>query len=198
MTQRTETEALYGGVALLERSVSYGLGCLRLVTPDALSSPTPCSEWDLRSLLRHVIDSLGALYEASRGAVELEPGRYSGPDDCAGLVGATRQGMTRLLGAWAAPGIGGDVFVADAPVTCGILTAAGALEIAAHSWDIARACGQRRDIPEELAEEMLELAPLFVTGADRPRLFGPPVAVPPLAGPSDRLLAFLGRRYRQE
>jgi hypothetical protein len=40
---------------------------------------------------------------------------------------------------------------------------------------------------------MLELSPLFVTDADRPARFAAPIDVPPLAGPGDRLIAFLGR-----
>lgn len=63
-----------------------------------------------------------------------------------------------------------------------------------HGWDVARACGQHHPIPPPLAEEMLELAPLFVTDADRTARFAAPIDVPPLASPGDRLIAFLGRR----
>jgi hypothetical protein len=40
---------------------------------------------------------------------------------------------------------------------------------------------------------MLRLCPLVVTDAIRHRLFAAPVDVSPLASPSDRFVAFLGR-----
>jgi hypothetical protein len=44
-----------------------------------------------------------------------------------------------------------------------------------------------------LATGLLAICPLLVTEATRHRLFGAPVAVSPLASPSDQLVAFLGR-----
>ena len=41
------------GARLLEPSISYALGVALAVTPEILSRPTPCREWDLRMLLRH-------------------------------------------------------------------------------------------------------------------------------------------------
>ena len=58
------TPALIGGIGLLERALSYALGSLHLVTPSVLPSRTPCPQWDLRALLRHLNDSLLALHEA--------------------------------------------------------------------------------------------------------------------------------------
>ena len=75
-----------------------------------------------------------------------------------------------------------------------MLTRAGALEIAVHGWDVARACGEDRPIPAELAEQLLDLLPVLVTDADRVERFAAPIAVPPSAGPGDQLVARLGRR----
>jgi hypothetical protein len=63
-------------------------------------------------------------------------------------------------------------------------------------WDIAWACGQRQPIPPGLAIDLLKLSPLVVTDATRHPLFAAPVAVSPLASPSDRLVASLGRGLR--
>ena len=48
-------------------------------------------------------------------------------------------------------------------------------------------------IPAALAEDLLDLAPLVVRATDRPDLFADPVAISPLARPSDQLVAYLGR-----
>ena len=85
------------------------------------------------------------------------------------------------------------VFIDDRHLTSPMVAAVGAIEIAVHGWDVARACGEHRPIPPLLAEELLDLAHLFVTPHDRPTRFAPPVPVAPFAPAQDHLLAYLGR-----
>jgi len=73
------------------------------------------------------------------------------------------------------------------------VTSAGAIDVAVHGWDVARACGSTQPIPEQLAQDMLEISPLLVTRDDRPERFAAPIPVPPQASASDRLVAYLGR-----
>jgi uncharacterized protein (TIGR03086 family) len=194
MTER-RAAALFGGSALLERAISYTLGNLHLITATALSRPTPCPEWDLRELLAHMNDSLLALYDAlSLGQVGLSPASDPG-GLAADPVATLRIRAGQLLGASA--GTAEDlVSVGGCPLSNRIVTCAGAVEVAAHGWDVAQACGHGRPIPPGLAEELLLLSPLLVTAADRPARFAWPVIVPPPASPGDRLLAFLGRAPR--
>jgi uncharacterized protein (TIGR03086 family) len=200
--------ALHGGVALLERAVGYALGSLALVTPQRLAAPTPCAGWDVRALLLHVDDGLRGLSEAARaGRVELpvsgypdgpppDRGRPAGGPSGTALVAAVRDGACRLIGSWVAPGTGGPVAIADRELTAPVVAVTGAVEIAVHGWDLARGCGADRPLPPSLADELLPLAGLLVGPADRPGRFAPPVALPPGAGPAERLLAFLGRSPR--
>lgn len=179
-----------GGVALLERAVTYTLGSLRLVTPQAMVRPTPCAEWDLRALLVHMDDSLIALSEAAEiGRVDLDAASGQGGD----LVGVLRDRACRLLGAWTNAEGRDLVSVGGCPMTAALLTGVGAIEIAVHGWDVARACGEWRPIPSALSVELLQLAPTFVTPVDRPGRFAVPLEVGGSADPSARLLAFLGR-----
>jgi uncharacterized protein (TIGR03086 family) len=174
-------------VALLERAVAYTLGSLRAVTPAALSRPTPCHDWDLRDLLEHLTDSLMALREAAEiGHVDLDPPTGT-PED---PIATTRDQAARVLGAWTTQD-GREVSIGGCPLTTDIVARAGALEIAVHGWDIARACGCARPIPRALADELYPLALLLVSDADRPDRFAPPVTPDT---PADRLLAYLGRR----
>ncbi|MGZ4616506.1 MAG: TIGR03086 family metal-binding protein [Actinomycetes bacterium] len=193
--------ALTSGVALLERAMGYTLGGLLLVAPENMSNPTPCREWDLRALLLHMNDSLLALYEAiAVGHLGLDPPGADGDpagdhgDPTADPVASLRDRACRMIGAWAAaPPAPGEIPIADRVLSPSIVAATGAVEVAVHGWDVARACGHDRPVPPQLAEELLELCPLFVRAADRPTRFAPRVHVSPLASPSDRLLAFLGR-----
>jgi uncharacterized protein (TIGR03086 family) len=198
MTGRSGTAASLGGIALLERAINYTLGSLHLVTPEAMPYPTPCRDWDLRALLEHMDDSLLALTEAlGVGQVDLD-GSVQDNARTVDLVTTLRNRASQLLGACTTTGRGPMISVGGCPITTGLVTSTGAIEVAIHGWDVACSCGQRRPIPRSLAEEMLELSPLFVTDADRPARFAAPVDVPPLAGPADRLVAFLGRHPHQD
>jgi uncharacterized protein (TIGR03086 family) len=193
----TETPAAQaGGIRLLERALAYTSESLSLVTAASLDRPTPCTEWDVGELLTHMNDSLLALHEAiAIGQVNLAPVdevALGGRPDAQGLVAALRGRGCRMMGAWAVAQGNGPVAVGDAPLSSGIITAAGALEVAVHGWDVAAAHGCRLPIPAPLANELLDLAPLLVTDADRPGRFGAPL-LPADAGPGTRLLAFLGR-----
>ena len=182
-------DALVGGVTVLERAIAYALGSLALATPPMLGNPTPCARWNLRELLEHFSDSLGALHEAAdTGRVTL-----TSPAHPEGVIPQVRDQAVRLLGAWAK--VNGDfpVRVDEAPLTAPLVAGAGAIEVTVHGWDVAQACGVSRPIPDELADELLDLSVLMVRPGDRPGRFAPPRRPPPNACPGDRLLAFLGR-----
>jgi uncharacterized protein (TIGR03086 family) len=192
--------ALLGGVAVLERAIAYTLGGIAMVTPEALGRPTPCHDWDLHDLLDHLVDSMAALHEAMDGgrvacrpAPAVDPPRADPARDDA-VIRLVRDRAVRLLGTWANAAGTPAVHIDDEPVTAPLVAGAGAIEVTVHGWDVARACGRSRPIPPALADELLELSPLFVSRRDRPGRFGPPVAMPAGAPAGDRLLAFLGRQ----
>ena len=185
-------------VGMLERAVHYGLVSFEGIERSALSRPTPCARWDLEDVLRHVNDSVAALSQgAESGLIDLDSStEYGGRTE--DLVEEVQEGAKRLLGSWqrylltdqAEQKIGGK------PIESGVVALVGAVEIAVHGWDIAEARGIHRPIPVRLALDMLRWAPLIVEEATRPALFNAPVRMSPLASPSDRLVAFLGRSPR--
>lgn len=194
MSHQSATAALVGGVTLLERAMSYTLGSLHLVTAEALSRPTPCSQWDLRALLEHMDDSLVALCEAADvGQIETVRPQES-TDPAASLITTLRNRACQLIEAWVAQEDATFVSVADRSLSSSIVAGTGAVEVAVHGWDVARACGYDRTIPDSLADEMLEVSSLLVADADRGVRFAYPVDVPACAEPGERLVAFLGRR----
>jgi uncharacterized protein (TIGR03086 family) len=186
------------GARLLEPSISYALRAVVAVTPELLSSPTPCQQWDLRMLLRHASESLAAIAEGiETGRVGLDPAAEHG-DLAADPARAFRDRAGRLLDAWTSPGHQRQVVdIAGCPLAASVMAGAAALEVAVHGWDISRACGQRQPIPRALATSLLAIAPVLVPRAGRHPLFAAPVTVPATAGPSDQLAAFLGRAPRE-
>jgi uncharacterized protein (TIGR03086 family) len=180
--------ALRAGVAVLERAVAYCLGSLTLVTPALLERPTPCAQWNLYDLLDHLIDSMAALEEAASGRVAL-----IAPTGAGEVIPRARDRAVRLVGAWANACGASAVRIEQATLSAPVAAGAGAIEVAVHGWDVARACGDTRPIPADLADELLDLAVVLIRAADRPGRFGRPTAVRGDAPPADQLLAFLGR-----
>jgi uncharacterized protein (TIGR03086 family) len=185
--------AAAAGAGLLERAVGYALGAVAGVTPELLGRPTPCRQWDLRTLLHHLSDSAAVLHEAvTRRRVGLDPPADGAP--AADPAGDFRDRAARLLGAWTGAGPDDRVIgVAGLPLAAGVVAAAGAVELAVHGWDVAEACGRRRPIPHRLAADLLRVCPLVVPAGGRAPLFAASVAVPAAASPGDRLVALLGR-----
>jgi uncharacterized protein (TIGR03086 family) len=194
MTPAAPTPWSAEGAWLLEPSITYARGVALAVTPQLLSRPTPCGEWDLRMLLRHACESLAAFGEGIQaGRVGLNPAAEDGVL-AANPARAFRDRAGQLLDAWTGPGHPCHLIeIAGCPLPASVMAVAAALEVAVHGWDISRACGQRQPIPPALAIDLLAIAPLLVPHTGRHPLFAAPVTVAATTGPSDRLAAFLGR-----
>jgi uncharacterized protein (TIGR03086 family) len=185
------TTALAGAVELLDRSLSYTRVVLSGVDGPDLARPTPCRGWSLADLLTHMEDALDAFAEAAGGEVRVPAPR--GVPAAVPQVGRLQTKACALLGAWAGETPEG-VNVAGHPVTSELLVATAALEVTVHGWDVGRSLGTGREVPDELALRLLDVAHRVVQPHDRTVRFATPLPVPPEAGPGERLLAFLGRR----
>jgi uncharacterized protein (TIGR03086 family) len=169
------------------------------VRPDHMALPTPCTEWNVRALLNHLLGTLwlGAGLLADRTPeVVMQPGGQPETD----LVGddplaAYDRGVEKLLTAARLP----SAFTAPHRTPFGEMPAnmlAGftATDIAVHGWDLARATSQQGALPETLAQHCLEFSLMAMPANGRPPSIGPEVPVPSDASVTDRLVAFLGRR----
>lgn len=184
-----------GAIGLLGGAISYALGVCALVAPGEMSRPTPCTQWDLSALLAHLSESMADLEAGIRtGQLGLEP--EHAPSDLAGdPVEVLRDRAAELLCATYGFGDHGRfVAVGGMPMPAGLVVCTGAIEIAVHGWDVSAARGLACPIPAALAERLLSLCPLLLFR--RRGLFADPVAVPPGAGPCDRLVGYLGRDPR--
>jgi uncharacterized protein (TIGR03086 family) len=183
---------LDANIALLEQSASYAIENLSGITGADLGRPTPCSGWDLRTLLLHLADSAEALTDLmTTGTLSLAtpPRRDADP------VAAARERTHRLLDACrSAPSRDTLCHIADQALWASTAARVGAIEFAAHGWDITTARGVERQIPAGPATQLLKSSSSLITDHTRHSEFGPPVNVPTTATASDRLVAFLGRR----
>lgn len=167
------------------------------------SAPTPCSGWDLATLLFHMDDALSAFIEGSREVVSMSTTAppVTPPPIAEGvgphtILASVHGKACALLGAWSDPTVAArsdEVRIGDRSLDRWQLAAAGALEIAVHGWDVGVSTGHARPLPERLAAELLDCADRLVSPADRPTRFAPALPCPDNAASSTRLLTLLGR-----
>lgn len=185
----TAAPPLAAEVTLLARAAGYLMEGLSEVTDADLVRPTPCAGWDLRTLVLHVADAADAVsgFAATGELVRPAPPRSQDLDPTVDAVAIAQHRTHLLLAALTS------TTQRDAAWTAAAARG-GAVELAVHGWDVATACGSGRRMPDGLATALLRAATSLVDDATRQPVFGPPVPVPAMATPEDRLVAFLGRR----
>ena len=164
------------------------------IRQDQWDAPTPCAEWSVRDLTRHLVAGNRLFARAVREdlppAAPVEQDRYA----------ALRESADELVSAFTAPGALDRVVVVPFGRVPGIVALHLRLvEALVHGWDLASATGQVPRFDDESAERGLEFsrAKLSEVPADRSP-FGPPQPVDPQAPVLDRLAALLGRAVPQD
>jgi uncharacterized protein (TIGR03086 family) len=179
----------------LHRALDQLSAVVDATTADQYGLPTPCEDFDVKTLLNHTVASVRGLADAAAGTTwDMSMyGRDLLGDDPAGsfatAASALREATTGedvLDRAWAMPS-------GESPGAQAI--AIGILEVTQHAWDLARATGQDVAFDRELSEHALELAQQNLPPDDQrpPAAFGPSVPVDDAAPAHDRLAAFMGR-----
>ncbi len=179
-------------LAPLAEAFDHTAGVLAGVTTEDLDRATPCTEWDVKRLVGHVIGVVTAMGFGARGE-ELPDVR--GVPLATDLVAQFRAVAGATLSAWTARGTEGLVNIGAGPMPVMAALSVNLIDTATHSWDIAVATGQDADLPDDLAVTALAVAQGFLT--DEIRGFagiGAAVPAAPDAGPTDQLIAYMGRR----
>ena len=173
----------------LDHTFQHAGDVIARFTPEQLDHATPCDEWTVRDLLGHMIGVVG-LFGTMAGGAPPEPFEL-GPDP-----GSQFRELSRgTLAAWGRPGVFDEVLDSRAGSMPGrALASINLLDTATHSWDLARATGQPAELPDDVARAALEASRQVVSDELREGRFGPPVPAPDGAGPTDQLVAYLGRR----
>ena len=163
------------------------------VRADQMGDTTPCSEWDVATLLTHTIGVVSGIASALNGSPSTSSIKdFQLGDDAAAQF---RHEADVNLAAWRAAGLEGETNIGAGPMPKQAAIGINLLDTATHSWDIARATGQPDELPTELAAMILGICQGFVTDEIRQGAgFLPPVPVPDAASPTAQLVAFLGRR----
>jgi uncharacterized protein (TIGR03086 family) len=169
-----------------DRASSWATGKVSGAT-EKLDVSTPCDDWDVRTLLNHILETQRYFLSSARGE-DTSPPSPTPPatlsDDPVADFEAVRQDM---LGAYGEPGVIEKTGPALTVAFCDLLV---------HGWDVARATGQDETMPDGLAAAAYEMVHGKFTDEQRKGTFKPEVPIGDDASPQDRLLAYTGRDPR--
>ncbi|MET9020554.1 TIGR03086 family metal-binding protein [Actinopolymorpha sp. NPDC004070] len=189
---------------LMARAARSAIAVVRGVRPEQLGSPTPCTEYDVRALLNHLILWTGHVSELSarkRPVADLPDPAMLAPDHDflhGEWVKSYAAQLDRAVAAWGEPGaedgttrMGGET---ELPADFVAQMLFG--ELVLHGWDLAVATGQRLDCPGDVARAAYDATARSAEQARAMGLFGTPLEVPATASDLDRVLALSGRDPR--
>jgi uncharacterized protein (TIGR03086 family) len=184
-------------IELVDQGYAWTAARLAGVPADRLDAPTPCRLWNLQELLDHTIGSLTLLTDAvaaglAHDGTDAPELRALGPTPWDRAIAELAAHSRR---AWEAPGVMDRTF--ELPIgTLPAPTVASAtlLELVVHGWDVSQASGEAAAIPDALAQPVLDFARKPIVDANRGDNFAADLGTGDT--PSDRLVAFLGRKPR--
>jgi uncharacterized protein (TIGR03086 family) len=201
------TTSSTGIVALDAQAVRASVDLVERATTRDLARPTPCADWTLHGLLRHMIAQHYGFAAASTGDGDLAQWmlRPLGEDPAA----AYRAAAECVLDAFAADGALDREFPLPEITRDLMFPARQAIsfhfvDYVVHCWDVARTLGLAVDLDPALVETALRVAQVVPGGAARLEpgaAFGPVVDWPGEPSGSadsglDQIVALLGRSPR--
>ena len=152
-----------------------------------LNASTPCTDWRLRDLLNHMLETQHYFVSAGKGESASPPGQTP-PDLLSDSPAADfDRARAEVIAVFGQEGV-----IEKTMPALGIAFADALL----HGWDVARATGQDATMPDGLAAAAYEVIHGRFTEEQRQGVFAPEVSVPDDASAQDRLLAYTGRDPR--
>jgi uncharacterized protein (TIGR03086 family) len=161
------------------------------IPADRLGDPTSCTEWDVRALINHMVNGnlrFVALVTGQPGPERGEDGLGDDP------LAAFRDSHSQLSAAFGREGVLEQTFPTPFGEGPGAqLVTMRICELTMHTWDLAAATGQPRDLDPELvafADKAFRARPI-PRGGQSP--FGPEQPAPEGASAPDQMAAYFGR-----
>lgn len=177
-------------------ALSATRGVVAGVSPGQWSDPTPCGDWDVRTLVNHIVG--GNLWAAELGAgktIEAVGDRLDGDvlgDDPTAAYDTSAElaaAVFRRPGAMEAP-----CAVSYGPVPGAIYCGHRVMDVLIHGWDVATATRQDTNLPPDLVEACFEIVEPQAELLAGSGMFSTDVTAAPGSDRQTQLLAILGRR----
>jgi uncharacterized protein (TIGR03086 family) len=177
------------------RALDNTRGIVAAIGPGQLDGPTPDDDWDVRTLLLHVVSGNFWVAPLVGGQTIAEvgdrlDGDLLGDDHVAAYERSAEEAAAafRQDGAMTAP-----CAVSYGPVPGEVYCGHRLIDVLVHGWDLAVATGGDTVLPSDLVDACLEVVEPQADALRASGAFGGDVAVPAGASNQTRLLALLGR-----
>lgn len=182
-------------VKLFKQALDRFEKLLKLTRDNEWTKSTPCSKWDVRALVNHVVNEVSWVAPLVEGKTIAEVGdKYDGD-----LLGEDPLKSFRSAGAAAVEALSEPAALErTVHLSFGDFSAhdyAGQMisDVAIHGWDLAKAIGGDTKLPAELVEVAMATFGPMAEGGRQAGIFGPAKPTPPDAGEQTKLLALTGR-----
>lgn len=184
-----------GPKAVFKDGVACGSAILRFVKPEHFNSSTPCTEWNMRQLVSHMLYELAWVPDVLAGkTVDAVGDVYDGDLIGNDLTASWDSLADKANAAVKAANLNGIVHLSygDVPLSQYLLEVGSDLMI--HSWDVAQSLLCNLWFAKEIAELVYMVANQRADEYAASGMFGERIEVADDADIQDRLLGFYGRR----
>lgn len=169
--------------------------CINEIQQFQMSNPTPCSEWDLSELLKHLIGELLWIPDLLAGKTIAEVGdRYDGDIIGKDPQSAWQRASHAALEALAGVKLSTKVHLSYGDVSVEYYINEVACDVLIHGWDVAQSIGCNQIFGKELTLNALALIRPKAQKLADSGLFGYPIKTTEKDDIQTQLLALVGRR----
>ncbi len=200
----TTESSMSDSIAIFEKAAQCAHRIIAGVRQDQGNDATPCTEWNVRQVMNHIIGGAEVLAGSLEGNMPQGVGgvspnsSYSHETDVSRLAAAYANETARAVNAAQQPG------AMQATTPGGMMTVpqflvAMATDHIIHGWDLARATGQDETLDADVVQASYAMmtspqGSMFVDMGRQMGFVGPAVNVAGDAGVQDKLLAHMGRQ----
>ena len=183
-------------ISLFQRAASGFGQHVHAVAEGQWHDPTPCTDWDVRTLVNHVtVEQLWVPPLVSGSTVAEVGDRFDGDQLGADPVATWDASVQASHAAFAATGaLEGTVALSAGDRAAAEYCWEMTTDALIHSWDLARGIGADEALDAELVVLVYERTLPIAEHLQETGLFAPPVPVPDDSPLQTKLLALFGRR----
>lgn len=180
-----------------QESAQWAASVIANVKADQMGDPTPCSEWDVAELAKHLVggNQMFAGAFASLAATDLDhenAGDAASNDDLAAQYSAAVSACTAAYDSVSDKASIVSLPFGDMPASAVIGMAT--FDQIVHGWDLAKATNQDAEIPAPLVEFVRQASAGMPIESMRGMVFGAAIEVGADASEQAKVLGFLGRQ----
>jgi uncharacterized protein (TIGR03086 family) len=178
------------------RATEQTAALIETVRPGQLTGPTPCTEFDVRTLLSHIVGGTLRIAVVGEGGDGIAVRPFADGVQDEDWTAAYEEVRTRVLKAWESNArLAAPVRVPWGEVPGGAALSGYVMELVTHTWDLSESLGHPLELDPELADFALAIArrvlPDPQRDADTP--FASVLSAPEGADAYGQLAAWLGR-----